>query len=81
MPRFMDVHDNMELAGETIAQITADARDHRADQFGVRQIELYPTTDGKLYCMLDAPDEQAVRNHHQALGVDCADVYQVEGIA
>ena len=76
----MNSHDRVNLPGEVIAQLTTDASDHRADQFGVRQIELYPTANGKVYCLLEAPDEEAVRSHHEALGVDCADVYLVEGI-
>lgn len=80
MPRFMDFHERLNLSGEVIAQITADAYDQHADQFGVRQIELYPTADGKVYCLVEAPDEEAVRSHHEALGVNCADVYPVEDV-
>jgi hypothetical protein len=50
------------------------------DQFGVRQLELYHNADGKVYCLLEAPDAQAVRNHHEAIGVSCGDVHQVSGI-
>lgn len=52
-----------------------------ADQFGVRQIELYYNHEGQVYCLLEAPDEQAVREHHAALGVPCGDVHQVDGLA
>ena len=80
MARFMDFHEDLKLPAEAIAQIADDTRNARADQFGVRQIELYPTANGKVYCLLEAPDEEAVRSHHEALGVDCADVYLVERI-
>jgi hypothetical protein len=33
-----------------------------------------------LYCLLDAPDEEAVRKRHAALGVPCGDVHAVSGI-
>jgi Protein of unknown function (DUF4242) len=36
--------------------------------------------DGKVYCLLDAPDEQAIRQHHAALGVPCSDVHQVDSL-
>jgi hypothetical protein len=74
MPQFMDFHDDLKLPAEAIAQITADTRDKRADEFGVRQVELYHNDDGKVYCLLEAP-------HHAALGVDCGAVHRVDGIA
>jgi hypothetical protein len=32
-----------------------------------RQIELYHNADGKVYCLLNGPDEETIRKHHQAL--------------
>ena len=81
MPRFMDHHPDLNLPPDAIAQIADDARNARADQFGVRQIELYYNDGGHVYCLLDAPDEQAVRDHHGALGVPCGAVHQVETLA
>lgn len=80
MPRFMDFHDDLKLPAEAITQIAEDTRNAKADQFGVRQIELYHNTDGQVYCLLDGPDEEAIRQHHAALGVPCGDVHRVEGI-
>jgi hypothetical protein len=80
MALFMDFHEHLPLAGDDIAQITDDARNERADQFGVRQVELYHNADGQVYCLLEAPDEEAVRKHHAALGVDCGPVHRVDGI-
>jgi hypothetical protein len=76
----MDFHGNLPLPAEAIAQITDDARAERADAFGVRQVELYHNADGQVYCLLEAPDEEAVRKHHDALGVDCGAVHRVDGI-
>ena len=81
MPRFMDFHQDLTLPAEAIAQIADDARHARADQFGVRQIELYHNAEGRVYCLLDGPDEQAIRAHHAALGVPCGDVHQVDSLA
>jgi hypothetical protein len=80
LPQFMDFHDDLKLPAEAIAQIAEDSRNGRADQFGVRQVELYHNADGKVYCLLDGPDEAAIRAHHAALGVPCGDVHRVEGI-
>jgi Protein of unknown function (DUF4242) len=80
MPQFMDFHDDLVLPADAVQQIAQDARDHKADEFGVRQVELFHNADGKVYCLLDAPNAEAVRHHHAALGVPCGDVHEVSGI-
>ena len=80
MPRFMDFHDDLKLPAEAIAQIADDTRHRRADDFGVRQVELYHNAEGKVYCLLDGPDEESIRKHHAALGVPCGDVHQVDSL-
>ena len=80
MALFMDFHENLKLPAEAIAQIAEDARAARADQFGVRQVELYHNPDGKVYCLLEGPDEDAIRKHHAALGVPCGDPHQVDSL-
>ena len=47
----------------------------------MRQVELYHNTDGNVYCLLDGPDEDAIRQHHAALGVPCGDVHEVDSLA
>ena len=80
MPLFMDYHNDLKLPAEAIQQIAQETRDRAADEFGVRQVELYHNPDGKVYCLLEGPDEQAVRDHHAALGVPCGDVHQVNSL-
>lgn len=80
MPQFMDYHEDLKLPDDAVAQITKETKEHKKDQFGVRQVELFHNPDGKVYCLLEAPDAQAVRDHHAALGVPCGDVHQVSGI-
>lgn len=80
MPRFMDYHDDLKLPPDAIAAIGKGALDGEVDQFGVRQVELFHNADGKVYCLLDAPDEKAVRDHHAALDVDCGQVHKVESL-
>ena len=38
------------------------------------------TPTAMSYCLLDAPDEQAVRDHHAPPGVPCAGVNQVNSL-
>ena len=80
MPQFMDFHDDLKLPDQAIQQITLDTKDKRADEFGVRQVELFHNTDGKVYCLLEAPNAEAVRKHHEALGVPCGDVHEVSDL-
>ncbi len=80
MALFMDFHDDLKLPAEGIAQIAEDTRAGRADQFGVRQVELYHNAEGQVYCLLEGPDEEAIRQHHAALGVPCGDVHRVAGL-
>ncbi len=81
MPRFMDFHDDLKLPADAIEQIAQESREGTTDQFGVHQAELYHNADGKVYCLLDAPDEEAVRQHHEALGLSCGNVHRVDGIS
>jgi hypothetical protein len=81
MPQFMDFHPDLKLPQEAVDQLGQDARDQKYDQFGVRQIELYHNDQGHVYCLLEAPDAEAVRKHHEALGVPCGDVHEVRSLA
>ena len=81
MPRYMDFHQDLKLPWEAIEQIAEETRNAKADQFGVRQVELYHNADGIVYCLLDGPDEDAIRQHHAALGVPCGDVHEVNSLA
>jgi hypothetical protein len=80
MPQFMDFHDDLKLPDAAVQQIAEEAKAGKSDEFGVRQVELFHNPEGKVYCLLEAPDEEAVRKHHAALGVPCGDVHPVSGI-
>ena len=80
MPQFMDFHEDLVLPDEVIAQITQETKDGKVDQFGVRQVELFHNAAGHVYCLLEAPDAEAVRSHHAAIGVPCGDVHEVAGL-
>jgi hypothetical protein len=80
MPTFMDFHDHLPLPDAAIEQLTQDTKDVKRDEFGVAQVELFHNAEGKVYCLLDAPNADAVRKHHEALGIDCGDVHEVSGL-
>ena len=78
MPQFMDFHDDLQLTPAEFEQLRRDATDKVYDEFGVRQVDLYHDHGGHAYCLLDAPDAEAVRRHHAAIGLPCGDVHQVD---
>lgn len=80
MPRFMDYHADLPLPPGTIEQLRRDAQAHTYDEFGVRQVDLFHDHGGHAYCLLEAPDAEAVRQHHAALGLPCGDVHQVDAL-
>jgi hypothetical protein len=80
MPKFMDFHDDLKLPEDAVRQITQETKEHKTDAFGVRQVELFHNADGKVYCLLEAPNAEAVREHHAALGVPCGEVHEISGI-
>ena len=72
MPTFMDFHDDLKLPEEAVRQITKETEEGTVDKFGVRQVELFYNPEGKVYCLLEAPDEDAVRRHWMKLGSNSA---------
>ena len=76
----MDFHNDLKLSKDAVRQIQEDARANKADQFGVRQIDLFHNEHGHVYCLLEAPNAEAVRKHHEAMGVPCGNVHEVDSI-
>ena len=46
----------------------------------MRQAELYHNDEGEVYFLLEGPGEEAIRQHHAALGVPCGDVHRVDSL-
>ena len=76
----MDYHDDLQAAPRSHRGDRPGTRDGAIDEFGVRQIELYHNADGKVYCLLEGPDEEAIHSHHAALDVPCGDVHEVNSL-
>ena len=77
MPKFIDFHPDMEVSEEAIERLTNETKEGALDEFGVRQLELYYNRDGGVYCVLEAPDAEAVRKHHKR---GCGEILQVESL-
>ena len=75
MPKFIDFHPDRKVSDESIERLRKETTEGTYDEFGVRQLELYHNPNGGFYCLLAAPDAEAVRKHH---GGGCGEVLQVE---
>jgi hypothetical protein len=78
MPIFLDTHHGSELAPDQIREFLGNARSSVRDRFGVRALDLYCGDDGRVFYVVAAADEAAVRQQHAAQGLVCRRVRRVE---
>lgn len=68
MPIFIDGHK----MGKLNAAILKNIINEPSDKHGVTHKDiLYNEKEDKLFCILDAPNVEAVKNHHNEVGIDC----------
>ncbi|MGH9984797.1 MAG: nickel-binding protein [Nitrososphaeraceae archaeon] len=68
MPKFLDSHTMEGFDEETLKK----AQDSPQDEYGVsHDTILYNKKENRLFCLLDAPDKNAVNKHHHKLGIKC----------
>lgn len=77
MPKFIDFHPDRKVPDQAIERLKKETTEGTYDEFGVRQLELYYNPNGGFYCLLEAPDAEAVRNHHKS---GCGEILQVESL-
>lgn len=80
MPLFMDVHNSLP-DGSTAEDV---AKAHQADletqeKYGVRYISYWADpADGKVFCLVDAPDADTAHTvHREAHGLVADEIYPV----
>ena len=78
MARYIDFHSGMRLPQEALSQIAEEARGGKRDQYGVRTLDVFYNPEGKVFCYLEGPSEESIRQHHAAAGIECHEVTQVE---
>ena len=78
MPIFLDTHHGSELDADGLRDYLRQARAAIAGRFGVRPLDLYCGDDGRVFFVVAAQDEAAVRQRHAADGVICRRVRRVE---
>ena len=75
MPKFLDAHKMGDVSEDLIKQ----AQNQPKDEFGiVHENILYNKEEDKLFCLLDAPDKESVRKHHEKLGITCDWITEVK---
>ena len=75
MPKFIDTHEMQPFTAE---QLTA-LQNAPPDEFGVTHHDiLFSESENKIYCVLDAPDAEAIHKHHAKAGIQCDFVHEVE---
>ena len=80
MPIFLDSHQGSEVPLDGVRAFLRAARSPTTDEFGVRPLDVYCGDDGRVFYVVAAPDEAAVRRHHAHQGVVCRRVRRVQSI-
>jgi hypothetical protein len=80
MPRYLDRHPtNPNMPPELVAEIMERLRSGRPDEFGEKGLNVFIGAE-ETYCHTDAPNPEAVRMSHAALGITLGteDVIEVQ---
>ncbi len=79
MARFMDVHTSMKnITQEQLAQAHAADLKNETSEEGVHFTKAWadPTT-GKVFCLSEAPNREAVQRVHEKSGHAADEIYEV----
>ncbi|MDE1769003.1 MAG: DUF4242 domain-containing protein [Thaumarchaeota archaeon] len=77
MPIFIDGHNMRGISPTDLEKIVNSPKDN----FGITHLEVfYNESEDKLYCVLDAPDEESVWKHHESFGLKCEFITSVKQI-
>ena len=49
------------------------------DEFGVKHLNMiYSEEEDKMYCILNAPNKEAIKKHHDKLGYKCDFIMEID---
>ena len=75
MPKFLDVHSLKDVDEETLRK----AQDSPKDEFGVSHDNImYNREEDRFFCLLDAPNKEAIVKHHEKYGFKCEWITEVK---
>jgi len=76
MPLFIDEHP----MGTFDEKILNELQNSPRHEFGIiHKNILYNKDEDKVFCILDAPDKEAVDKHHNKAGLKCESITEVKG--
>ncbi|HET6800453.1 MAG TPA: nickel-binding protein [Nitrososphaeraceae archaeon] len=78
MPRFLDVHSLEGIHDEgTLRKLQQSPR----DEFGVKHINIFFNRQANIcFCLLEAPNREAVESHHEKYSIKCNWITEVQSI-
>ena len=75
LPKFLDVHSLKDVDDETLRKLQQSP----IDEFGVTHDNMmYNREVDKMYCLLDAPNKDAVLKHHEKYGFKCEWIMEIK---
>jgi hypothetical protein len=78
MPKFLDVHTLKGFDEETLRK----AQNSPVDEFGVKHHNMfYNEKEDRFFCLLDAPNKEAIEKHHDKHGLKCEWITEVKSTA
>lgn len=78
MAKFLDVHSLNGFEEKTLRKLQQSP----VDEFGITHDNIiYNKEEDKFYCLLDAPNREAVEKHHHKAGVKCEWIMEVKTTA
>jgi hypothetical protein len=78
MPKFLDAHSLKGTDEETLKKL----QHAPADEFGIKHVNLmYNQEEDRFFCLTEAPNKDAVENHHSKHGFNCEWITEVKTTA
>jgi hypothetical protein len=75
MPKFIDSHPMGSITPETLRKLQTAPK----DEYGITHHDiLFNKSENKVFCVLNAPDKDSVRRHHDHHGIKCDWVEEIE---
>jgi len=75
MPKFIDAHPMDPFKAVELKAL----QNAPPDEFGVTHHDiLFSEKDNKIYCVLDAPNAEAIDKHHAKVGIKCDWIHEVQ---
>jgi hypothetical protein len=76
LPKFLDVHS---LEGIRDEGTLRELQQSPVDEFGVKHIKILFNRQANIcFCLLEAPDREAVERHHEKYKIRCNWITEVE---